>query len=58
MRQSSANSLVCDGSTHRGRSLIYTRNNISPSRVPCGMPEVTGLVRDDFPSRLTVLSRS
>ena len=50
MRQSSANSLVCDGSTRRGRSLIYTRNNIDPSTVPCGIPEVTGLVFDDFPS--------
>ena len=27
-------------------------NNICPSTVPCGMPEVTGLVCDDFPSRL------
>ena len=33
----------------------YTRNNIDPSTVPCGMHEVTGLVCDDFPS---VWSRS
>ena len=35
VRQSSVNSLVCDGSTRWGRSLIYTRNNIGPSIVPC-----------------------
>ena len=29
--------------------LICTRNNIGPSTVLCGMPEVTGLVCDDFP---------
>ena len=35
MRQSSVNSLVCDGSIRWGRSLIYTRNKIGPSTVPC-----------------------
>ena len=35
MRQSSVNSLVCDGSIRWGRSLFYTRNNIGPSTVPC-----------------------
>ena len=34
MRQSSVNSLVCDGSIRWGRSLFYTRNNIGPSTVP------------------------
>ena len=58
MRQSSVNSLVCDGSIRWSRSLIYTRNNIGPSTVPCGMPEVTGLVRNNFSSRLTILSQS
>ena len=55
MRQSSAISLMCDGSTRWGRSLIYTRNNNGPSTVPCGEPEVTGLVCDDFPSSLSLI---
>ena len=57
MRQSSANNLVLDERTHLGRSCMYIRNNRGPRTVPWGTPDVTGLVSDDFPSRMTVCSR-
>ena len=57
MRQSSANNLVLDERTHLGMSFMYTRNNRGPRTVPWGTPDVTRLVFDDFPSRMTVCSR-
>ena len=51
---SSANSRVWDEVTHWGKSFKYTTNNNGPSTVPWGMPDVTGLVSDELPSRTTV----
>ena len=36
---------------------MYTRNKRGLRTVPWGTPDVTGLVSDDFPSRMTVCSR-
>ena len=57
MRQSSANNLVFDERMHLGRSFMYTRNNRGPRTVPWDTPDMTGLVSDDCPSRMTVCSR-
>ena len=53
---SSAKRRTCDDSSS-GRSLIYTRNRISPKTDPWGTPEVTGTDPDSSPSRTTVCDR-
>lgn len=45
---SSANSFLVQLSIS-GRSLMYTRNNIGPSTLPCGTPNRTGSGSDEVP---------
>ena len=59
MRQSSVNSLVCDGEySLRQIVVLHKEQHRSEHSSLCVMTEVTGLVRNDFPSRPTVLSQS
>ena len=50
-KQSSAKSLT-DDLTASGRSLLWQRNSMGPSTVPCGTPETTVTCWDDSPSNI------
>ena len=56
-RQSPANSLTCEVTTD-GMSLIWSKNKIGPSTVPCGTPDNTSSSWDLNPSTTTPWTRS
>jgi len=49
-RVSSAKSLIVLCVTQFTMSLINKTNNVGPSTLPCGTPEVTGAKSEDTPS--------
>ena len=53
IRLSSANKRAKEYFRTSGRSLIYIRNKIGPSTVPCRTPEVTDVKSDAIPSITT-----